>query len=98
MEHHVEGELGCEEREEPLRGVHMSLQTHVQEVVIQVWDVLLLETEKERTRYPKVSINSSSVLLIHRERARHLTCMSRSSWKNLQCRSTKYTYNKKKKP
>lgn len=41
VEHHVEGELGGEEREKPLRGVHVSLQPHVEEVGVQVRDVLL---------------------------------------------------------
>src|SRR4029434_3793317 len=41
VEHHVEGELGGEKREKPLRRIHMGLQTHVQEVGVQVRDVLL---------------------------------------------------------
>lgn len=50
MEDHVQRELGCEEREEPLRGVHMSLQAHIQEVGVQVWDVLLFNTGSDRRR------------------------------------------------
>ena len=46
MEDHVKRELGCEEGEEPLRGVHMSLQTHIQEMVVQVWYIFLFQTEK----------------------------------------------------
>lgn len=44
MEDHVEGELGCEESEEPLRGVHVSLQAHIQEMVVQVWYIFLEQT------------------------------------------------------
>lgn len=43
MEDHVKRELGCEEGEEPLRSVHMSLQTHVQEMVVQIWNIFLLK-------------------------------------------------------
>jgi len=51
MKHHVKGELGCEEGEEPLRGVHMSLQTHVQEMVVEIWNIFLMKTEgKENSR------------------------------------------------
>lgn len=45
MEDHVERKLGCEEGEEPLGGVHVSLQTHVQEVVVKVWNIFLLKSE-----------------------------------------------------
>lgn len=48
MEDHVQRELGCEEGEEPLRGIHVSLQTHVQEMVVKVWYVFLLETERKK--------------------------------------------------
>lgn len=41
MEDHVKRELGCEEGEEPLRGVHMSLQTHIQEMVVQIRYIFL---------------------------------------------------------
>lgn len=44
MEDHVEGELGCEECEEPLWGVHVSLQAHIQEMVVQVWYIFLEQT------------------------------------------------------
>lgn len=44
MEDHVEGELGREEREEPLGGVHVRLQPHVQEVSVQIRDAFLSET------------------------------------------------------
>lgn len=46
VEDHVERELGCEEREEPLGGVHVRLQPHVQEVSVQIWDVFLLEAHR----------------------------------------------------
>lgn len=42
MEDHVEWELGCEEGEEPLGGVHVCLQTHVEEVSVQIRDIFLL--------------------------------------------------------
>lgn len=45
MEDHVKRKLGGEEGEEPLRGVHVSLQTHIQEMVVQVWDIFLFQTE-----------------------------------------------------
>lgn len=48
MEDHVKRELGCEEGEKPLRCVHMSLQTHIQEMVVQVWYIFLLKTERKR--------------------------------------------------
>lgn len=48
MEDHVKRELRCEEGEEPLRGVHMSLQTHIQEMVVQVWYIFLFKTERKR--------------------------------------------------
>ena len=48
MEDHVKRELGCEEGEEPLRGVHVSFQTHVQEMVVKVWYIFLLETKRSR--------------------------------------------------
>lgn len=47
MEDHVKRELGCEESEEPLGGVHMSLQAHVQEVVVQVWNIFLLKHKQK---------------------------------------------------
>lgn len=47
MEDHVKRELGCEEGEEPLRGIHMSLQAHIQEMVVKVWYVFLLKTERK---------------------------------------------------
>ena len=37
MEHHEEWELGGEERQEPLRSKHVSLQSHVHEVLKQIW-------------------------------------------------------------
>lgn len=48
MEDHIKRELGCEEGEEPLRSIHMSLQTHVQEVVVKVWYTFLLKTERQK--------------------------------------------------
>lgn len=50
MEDHVKRELGCEQSEEPLRGIHMSLQTHIQEMVVQVWYIFLFKREKEDKR------------------------------------------------
>lgn len=47
MEDHVKRELGCEEGEEPLRGIHMSLQAHIQEMVVKVWYVFLLKTVRK---------------------------------------------------
>lgn len=41
VEHHVERELGSEERQKPLRGVHVCFEADVQEVVVQVRNVLL---------------------------------------------------------
>lgn len=43
MKNHVEREFGCEEREEPLRGVHVCFQTQVQKMCVQVWNVFLQE-------------------------------------------------------
>lgn len=43
MEDHVKRELGCEEGEEPLGGVHMSLQTHIQEMVVQIRNIFLTQ-------------------------------------------------------
>ncbi len=36
MEHDMQWELGSEESEEPLRGEHVNLQTHVRKMSIQV--------------------------------------------------------------
>lgn len=46
MEDHIKRELGCKEGEKPLRCVHMSLQTHIQEMVVQVWYIFLLNTKR----------------------------------------------------
>lgn len=46
---HVKRELGCEECEEPLGGVHVCFQTQVQEVCVQVWNAFLQHTEAEDT-------------------------------------------------
>lgn len=48
MEDHVKRELGCEEGEEPLGGVHVCLQTHIQEMGVQVWYIFLFETERKQ--------------------------------------------------
>ncbi len=37
---HVKRELGREEREEPLGGVHVRFQTQIQEVCVQVWNAI----------------------------------------------------------
>lgn len=50
MEDHVERELGCEEGEEPLGGVHVRLQTHVEEVSVQIWDVFLMGENKHTSQ------------------------------------------------
>lgn len=47
VEDHVEWELGGEEGEEPLGGVHVRLQTHVEEVSVQIRDVFLLREKKQ---------------------------------------------------
>lgn len=47
MENHAEGELGSEEGEEPLRGVHVRLKVQVLEVGPQVWKLFLEEREDE---------------------------------------------------
>lgn len=44
---HVKREFGCEEREEPLGGVHVRFQTQIQEVCVQVWNAFLQHTEAE---------------------------------------------------
>ncbi len=44
---HVKRELGREEREEPLGGVHVRFQTQIQEVCVQVWNAFLQHTEAE---------------------------------------------------
>lgn len=54
VEDHAEGELGSEEGQEPLRGVHMSLQIQILEVRPQIWE-LLLHTEKETEKTVKRS-------------------------------------------
>lgn len=80
MEDHVKRELGCEESEEPLRGIHVGLQTHVHEVVVQVGKIFLFkETRVKRERRE----HTCTHVCTH-------TCMSLSSWKNLQCRSSKF--------
>lgn len=48
VEDHVKRELGCEEGEEPLRRVHMSLQTHIQEMVVQVRYIFLFKTQRNK--------------------------------------------------
>lgn len=48
VEDHAEGELGSEEGQEPLGGVHMSLQIQILEVRPQIWE-LLLHTHKKET-------------------------------------------------
>lgn len=47
VKHHVERKLGCEEREEPLGGVHVRFQTYSKEVRVQIWNVFL-QVERER--------------------------------------------------
>lgn len=48
MEDHVKRKLGCEESQEPLGGVHMSLQTHIQEMVVQIRYILLKNDRQEK--------------------------------------------------
>lgn len=50
MEHHAQGELGREEREEPLGGVHVSLQVQLLEVGPQVWKLVLWSREEVMRR------------------------------------------------
>lgn len=67
MEDHVERELGCKEGEEPLGGVHVRLQTHVEEVSVQIWDVFLLG-ENEHTsqrRRPASKMTKTSRMETH---------------------------------
>ena len=44
MVDHEQWELGREQREEPLGGIHVSFQVHLQEVVKQLWHVVLKST------------------------------------------------------
>lgn len=46
VEDHAEGELGSEKGQEPLRGIHMSLQIQILEVRPQIWKLLLHTEEK----------------------------------------------------
>lgn len=50
MEDHAEGELGGEEGEEPLRGVHVGLQVQLLEVAPQLWKLLLKGWENKGDR------------------------------------------------
>lgn len=50
MENHAEGELGREEGEEPLGGIHVGLQVQVLEVGPEVWNLFLWVKETYRTR------------------------------------------------
>lgn len=47
MEDHVKRKLGCKECEEPLRGVHVGLQTHIHKVVVQIRKIFLFKTHQE---------------------------------------------------
>lgn len=48
VEDHAEGELGSKEGQEPLGGIHVSLQIQILEVRPQIWELLLhTHTEKE---------------------------------------------------
>lgn len=49
VEDHAEGELGSKEGQEPLGGIHVSLQIQILEVRPQIWE-LLLHTQRERNR------------------------------------------------
>lgn len=57
MEDHVKRKLGCEEGQEPLRSIHMGLQTHIQEMVVQIRYILL----KRQTRINKQNLNDMQV-------------------------------------
>ena len=48
VENHAEGELGCEQGEEPLGGIHVCLQVQLLEVGPQVWKLFLFEQEKQQ--------------------------------------------------
>lgn len=54
MEDHVKRELGCEEGKEPLRGVHVSLEAHIQEMVVQIRYVFL-EIKKKQSSYHQLT-------------------------------------------
>lgn len=61
MEDHVKRELGCEECEEPLRGVHVGLQTHVHKVVEQVGEIFLFRerrVKRERQGHTCMSVRT----------------------------------------
>lgn len=47
VEDHAEGELGSKEGQEPLGGIHVSLQIQILEVRPQIWE-LLLHTQREK--------------------------------------------------
>ena len=47
MEDHVKRELGCKECEEPLRGIHVCLQTHIHKVVVQIRKIFLVKTHRQ---------------------------------------------------
>lgn len=50
MENHAEGELGREQGEEPLGGIHVSLQVQLLEVGPKVWKLLLWRKSIKRIR------------------------------------------------
>lgn len=49
VEDHAEGELGSEEGQEPLGGIHMSLQVQILEMSPQIWELLLHTAVKKKT-------------------------------------------------
>ena len=50
VENHAQGELGSEEGEKPLRGVHVCLQVELLEVGPQVWKLFLEEQIEDKAR------------------------------------------------
>lgn len=50
VENHAQGELGSEEGEEPLGGIHVCLQVQLLEVGPQVWKLFLWEQMEEKEK------------------------------------------------
>lgn len=61
VEDHAEGELGSEEGQKPLGGIHMSLQIKILEVRPQIWELLLYTQNKETDKTIKRSPITHSV-------------------------------------
>lgn len=70
MKDHAEGELGSEEGQEPLRGIHMSLQIQILEMRPQIWK-LLLHTRRKKQKKRAIThpvqhkiLNTSGVFIL----------------------------------